>query len=328
MRLAIADVQALDTTRIGALLHPGDAEALVLCAPLVSESVALGAFQRVKSAVDQRALEGSGTTLVRRATGGPAIRIGRGRVYLALHLRSPDALGGVADPARALNRHVRPLLRALTSLGSVSAISGGRDLVLMGSDPVAWVGIGHERRTQRTVLEAVIDVSAGFAVEDSVDLAAGAIAPRWQGKPVRTLEDVLGRKVEPAEVVEAILRELAAVAEGSARRVELPALPRSRVDAEQLPFTAMIEESVGLIGAVVERDRVALGGDLYASTDALEELGARLFSFGPNVDDATLGATIDGMLKGALLLGVQKHDSIMKVVRAAWEATKTSARGA
>lgn len=328
MKLAIADVRALDTTRIGAMLHPGDADALVVCAPLVSESIALGAFQRARSTVDQRALEGSGTTLVRRATGGPAIRIGRGRVYLALHLRACDALGGVADPARALNRHVRPLLRALTSLGNVAATSGGRDLVLMGADPVAWVGIGHERRTGRAVLEAIVNVSSSFALEDSLDLAAGAIAPRWLGKPVRTLDDVLGRKVDPAEVVEAILRELVAVAEGSAKRIDLPALPRSRVDAEQAPFTAMIEEAAGLIGAVVERDRLAIGGDLYASNDALEVLGDKLFTFGEHVDDATLGATLDHAFDDGLLLGVQSMVSFKKLVRAAWAATKADARGA
>lgn len=327
-RLAIADVRAIDATRTGAILHPGDAEALVVCAPMVSEAIALGAFQRARSTVDLRALEGSGTSLVRRAVGGPAVRVGKGRVYLAMHLRSCDALGGVADPARALNRHVRPLLRALTSLGDLAATSGGRDIVLMGGEPVAWVGIGHERRTGRTVLEAVINVSSSFVIEENIDLAAGAIAPRWLGKPVRTLDERLGRKVDPAEVVEAVLRELAAVAEGSATRVELPALPRSRVDAEQTPFTAMVEEAVGLLGAVVERDRMAIGGDLYASSDALEELGQKLFALGPDVDDTTLGSTIDAAFGDrTLLLGVQSLPSFPKLVRAAWSATKADARG-
>jgi len=327
-RLAIADVRALDATRIGAWLHPGDAEALVVCAPMVGEAFALGAFQRARSTLDLRALEGSGTSLVRRATGGPAVRVGRGRVFVSLHLRSPDALGGVADPARALNRHVRPLLRALTSLGNVAATSGGRDVIVMGGSPVSWVGIGHERRTRRAVLEAVVNVSSSFAVEDALDLAAGAIAPRWLGKPVRTLEECLGRKVDPGEVVEAILRELVAAAEGSATRVELPSLPRSRVDAEQAPFTAMVEEAVGLLGAVVERDRLAIGGDLYASSDVVEELGAKLFALGPEVDDATLGAALDEAFgEGTLLLGVQSLPSFQKLVRAAWDATKADARG-
>ncbi|MBI2389846.1 MAG: hypothetical protein HYV09_09660 [Deltaproteobacteria bacterium] len=327
-RLVYADVRSLDATRVGAWLHPGDAEALVVCAPIVGEAIALGAFQRAKSTLDVRALEGSGTTLVRRASGGPAVRIGRGRVHVALHLRSPDALGGVSDPGRALNRHVRPLLRALTSLGDVTATSGGRDVILMGGEPVAWVGVAHERRTGRTVVEAIVNVSASFALDDALDLAHGAIAPRWLGKPVRTIDQVLGRSVEPALVVEAILRELAITAEGQIDRIELPALPRSRVDLDQAPFTAMVEEVVGLLGAVVERDRVALGGDLYASTDALEALGAELFALGPDVDDARLSAAVDAAFaEGTLLLGVQHRGSIGKVVRGAWQAQKSDARG-
>lgn len=327
-RLVYADVRSLDATRVGAWLHPGDAEALAVCAPIVGEAIALGAFERAKSTVDVRALEGSGTTLVRRASGGPAVRVGRGRVHLALHLRSPDALGGVADPGRALNRHVRPLLRALTSLGDVTATSGGRDIILMGGDPVAWVGVAHERRTGRAVIEAIVGVSAPFALDPAIDLAHGAIAPRWLGKPVRTVEQVLGRAIDPALVVEAILRELAIVAEGRIDRIELPPLPRSRVDLDQPPFTAMVEEVVGLLGAIVERDRVAVGGDLYASADALEALGTELFALGPDVDDPRLSAAIDAAFgEGALLLGVQHRASIAKVVRGAWAAQKHETRG-
>ena len=321
MKLAIADLRALDATRIGATLHPGDAEALVVCAPLVSESIALGAFQRLRSTLDVRALEGSGTTLVRRATGGPALRIGRGRVYMALHLRGCDALGGVIDPSRALNRHVRPLLRALTSLGDITATYGGRDVVLMGGEPVAWVGVGHERRTGRAVVEAVVNVSASFALDDALDLAAGAIAPRWLGKPVRTLDARLARKVEPGEVVEAILRELAKAAEGSAGRTELPALPRSRVDVDEPPFTAMVETSVGLLGALVERDRLALGGDLYASRDALDDLGRALFALGPDAPSAAIDEAVASHFDDrALLLGVEDRAVFAKLARAAWGA--------
>jgi hypothetical protein len=39
-----------------------------------------------------------------------------GDLFVALDLVRPDALGGVADPNRALNRHVRPALRALSSI--------------------------------------------------------------------------------------------------------------------------------------------------------------------------------------------------------------------
>jgi lipoate-protein ligase A len=326
-KLLVADLRAIDVTRLGAprLLHAlsPDAQALALVAPIVGEGIALGAFQRVRSTIDLQKLEGSGLSVVRRATGGPSLRVGRGQVFVALELREPSAMGGVVDPARALNRHVRPLLRALTSLGNIAATSGGRDLILARGVPIAWVGVGHERESGRTVLEAVIDVSRSFALDASLDLAHGAIAPRFNGATPTTLNDVLARTVEPSEVVEAIVRELAMVAGGSVERLTLPALPTTRANPDEAPFTAMIEEAIGLLGALVERDRVVIGGDLMASADVLADLGRDAVGSG----DDELGAAIDAALgpgSGALLLGVRSLDSLRKVVRAAIEAHKNA----
>lgn len=323
-KLLVADARAIDVTRLGApyVLHslPAATEAVALVAPIVGEGIALGAFQRARSTLDLPRLEGSGLSVVRRATGGPALRVGRGQVFVALELRAPHALGGVADPARALNRHVRPLLRALTSLGDIAATSGGRDLILARGVPIAWVGVGHERKTGRTTLEAVIDVSRTFALDPALDLAHGSIAPRFNGATPSTLAETHGRSIEPDVVVEAILRELAAVAGGDADKIALPSLPPTRVNPDEAAFTAMIEEAIGLLGAVVERETVTIGGDLMASSDVLRELGDRAFRC---ADDDTLGTAIDEALgpeSGALLLGVRALESIRKVVRAAKNA--------
>jgi len=321
-RLLVGDTRAVDVTRLGAprLLHSTKAEALALVAPIVGEGIALGAFQRVRSTLDLARLEGSGMSVVRRATGGPALRVGRGHVFVALELRGPDALGGVADPGRALNRHVRPILRALTSLGDVAATSGGRDLILARGVPIAWVGVGHERATRRTTLEAIINVTRSFALDPALDLAHGAIAPRFNGATPTTLEETLGRKVDPAEVVEAILQELTAAAGGDAAKLALPSLPTTRVNPDELPFTAMVEEAIGLLGALVERNAVVVGGDLMASSDALAELGQRALS----LDHDGLGAAIDATLgaeSGALLLGVRSLESIRKVIEGAKNAS-------
>jgi hypothetical protein len=336
-RLLVHDLRSIDATRFGAPLRasPLDVksgpEAAVLVAPIVGEAYALGAFQRVRSAIDMTRLEGSGCSLVRRVTGGPAIRIGRGQVYLALDLRTPAALGGVADPARALNRHVRPLLRALTGLGDVPATSGGRDVVLMRGEPVAWVSVRHLRASGRTALEAVVAVTKSFEVPAEVDLAHGAIAPRWAGRHPTTVSAALGRTVTAEEVVEAILSAYVATADTAAQKFEPPALPASRVDPDETPFVAMVEEAVGLVGGVVERDRLVIGGDLIASEDVLRVVGDRLHELGPEVDDAQLGAVFDAALgpsSGSLLLGVRELSSFTKLVRATWAATKNTARGA
>ncbi len=308
-RLLVAEPRAIDVRRLGLPLGAGRVEAAAYVAPIVGEGILLGRFQRVRSTLDLPRLEGSGLSLVRRQSGGPALRVGRGQVYVSLELASPASLGGVADPARALNRHVRPLLRALTSLSDITATSGGRDVILARGEPIARVFVHHHRGTGVTGLEAVIHVSRASDLDPAVDLAHGAV----ERAPSRTLSEVLGREVETAAVVEAIVAELAALAGGDVGSFA-PAMLSSRVDSEEPAFTAMIVESIGLVGAVVERDRVAIGGDLMASHDAIEELGRALHGV---TDAEEIGALIDRHLGGAMLLGVKSLESIRKVVLAA-----------
>jgi hypothetical protein len=308
-RLLVAEPKAIDVRRLGAPLAGGKVEAAVYVAPIVGEGILLGRFQRVRSTVDVRALEGSGLTLVRRKSGGPALRVGRGQIYVSLELQSPAALGGVNDPGRSLNRHVRPLLRALTLAASVTATSGGRDVILLRGEPVARVFVHHHRATGATGLEAIINVSRTSDLDPAVDLAYGAV----DRAPSKTMNYVVGRELAPAAIVEAIVRELAAAAGGDVAPFD-PAGITTRVDPEEPPFTAMIAESIGLIGAVVERDRVAIGGDLMASDDAVDALSLALSGV---IDGGEIGAIIDRAFDGALFLGVKSLESIRKVVLAA-----------
>ncbi|MGZ5969959.1 MAG: lipoyl protein ligase domain-containing protein, partial [Polyangiales bacterium] len=285
--LAVADLRSIDATRIGsARFLPPSAEAALVVAPIVGEAIALGAFQRVRSTIDMKLLEGSGISLVRRRAGGPALRVGRGQVYVSLELRAPESLGGVRDPERALNRHVRPFLRALTSLGEITATSGGRDVILARNEPVGWIGVAHERATRRTAIEAVIAVRKGFAVDPAMDLASGAV----DRKPPRTLEEIHGKAIADGDVVDAILRELGAMA-GSVERFESPRLAASRVNPDEPAFTAMVVESIGLIGAVIEGRSLTIGGDLMASEDSLRKLGSLLFEL-EDTSDAAVDAAI------------------------------------
>jgi len=251
---------------------------------------------------------------VRRATGGPALRVGRGQVHVTLALTHPAALGGVADPNRALNRHVRPLLRALDALGSQPTTFGGRDIVLMGAAPIAWVGLGHVRSTSTTTIEAIVALSRPFGLPAELDLAHGAIAPRFLGRTPSTLEAVLGQPIDPDAVVGAIVAAYALQAEDSVATEPPASLPMTRVDADEPAFTAMVEEAIGLLGA--RRNAaglVELGGDLFASADALASLGAALSQ--PSDDDA-MRATIDATLDGALLLGVRDVGAFARLARA------------
>lgn len=291
--MRLADARAIDVRRIGIPLPRGSA----YVAPIVGEGIALGRFQRVRSTLDLPRLEGSGLSLVRRRTGGAALRVGRGQVYVAIDYETANV-----EPSRFLNRYVRPLLRALTSLSNIAVTSGGREVMLARGEPIGWVGVHHEKATGASGLEAVVNVSRTFELDPTVDLAHGAIEPRF--KRSRTLHEMLDRPVTVEEVVEAIAREL----EISGTFEALA--PIARVDSDEPAFTAMVEESIGLIGAVKERDRIFIGGDLMASHDVLEALGRSALV----TND--LPRTIDEHFEGAMILGVKSLESIRRVIEA------------
>jgi lipoate-protein ligase A len=291
--MQLADARAIDVRRIGMPLPPDSA----YVAPIVGEGIALGRFQRARSTLELQQLEGSGLSLVRRKTGGGALRLGRGQVYVAFELAS----AGI-DPSRILNRNVRPLLRALTSLSHIAVTSGGREVMLARGEPIGWVGVHHERESGATGLEAVVNVTRTFELDAAVDLSRTAIEPRF--KTPRTLEEMLDRRVTEEEVVAAIVRELGADEWFTADA------PISRVDMDEAPFTAMIEESIGLIGTIKEPDRIVIGGDLMASHDAIEALGRAVL----HAED--VGTTINQQLDGAMVLGVRSLESLRKVIEA------------
>jgi len=229
-------------------------------------------------------------------------------------------LGGVDDPNRALNRHVRPLLHALQTLGA-PATSGGRDIVLVRAEPIAWMGVRHSRQSSAIGVEAIVAIGSDFAIPSELDLAHGAIAPRFLGKTPTTLRDL-----DAARVLESIVQTYGALADQDVATLDSYASTPLDPRLDERPFDAMVEEAIGLIGARIDEDRVTIGGDLMASYDALDELGRSLHRLGPECEDTALFSCIDQHLapsSGAMLVGVRSLTSIAKVVRAAWTKTKT-----
>jgi lipoate-protein ligase A len=320
-RIATGPLSARDVASIHAfpLSRPRlGAEAELLVGPLRGRAIALGRFQRAQSAIDVAPARSRREVVVRRNVGGPALRVGEGQLLVQLFLASPDALGGVADPMRALNRHVRPLLAALNTLG-VAAMYGGRDVILSHGAPIAWIGAAHRVSDRATYLEAIVSVRASFALEAELDLAAGAIAPRHLGRAPRTLEDVLGREVDAESLARRIVDAFVAQADGDCVALDEAASPAatSPLDLDEPPFAAMVEEAIGLIGARYEpeQERVAIGGDLGASEDALVALERALFAAGRDATEEQLGAIVDAQLgpaSGALVFGVKSLRSIAK----------------
>lgn len=322
-RLAIVRPSSIDAQAIGSALEDGlrvragASDGAILIAPVAGEAFVLGAFQRAASTLDLERPEIQAATLARRATGGVALHVRAGQIFVALDLASASTLGGNGDPARAINRHVRPLLTALGALG-VPATYGGRDFVLAGGAPIAWMGVTHDRVLGSVALEMLIAIDAPFGVDPSLDLAYGAIAPRWLGKTPGTLSAHARRRVARAAVIDAIVAAWTALAQGDTSEgsaTSFAPLPASR---DQRPFDALVEEGMGLIGAGVEPDSVSIGGELMASRGALEALGKTLH--GLALEGSAIDSAIDAALgpaSGNMLFGVKSLASIAKVVRAA-----------
>jgi hypothetical protein len=266
-------------------------------------TVLLGAFQRAAGLG-----VASGTPLARRGSGGPEVRIGPGTVHVALALENPGSLT-VCDETRIVNRHVRPLLRALTRAGGTGAAAHffGRDWISVSHQPIAWVGFAHDSATRRTLFEAFVAVRTPFAL---------AGRGSFRGALPGTLESVAGATVNEARLVQAIAdayaHDVAAVALEALDVV--PPLDDDVISDPQ--WVAVVDEVIGPLGAGPDaRGVFRVGGDLLVSRDALARLETRAASAAEDdlgrIVEETLGAP------GVALDGVRSLTRVRDVIAAA-----------
>ncbi len=242
------------------------------------DAVLLGAFQR--------ACDGPPGAMA-RGTGGAAVRVGPGTLHVMLALARLDC-----DESKLLNRHVRPLLRAL------GARYFGRDWIDLGGHPVASVGFAHERATGRTVVEAFVAVRTPFAV---------AARASYLGKEPATLESLRG-PIDDAALGAKILAAYGAP-EIAAARAPAPA-------PTQAPWSARVDEAIGPVCAGRdETGRMRVGGEFMASFDAVLDLEDRL-ARGEAIRDA-----VDAALTAphTALFGVRTLESFARALEAAFE---------
>jgi hypothetical protein len=284
------------------LAHPGE----LWMAVARDDGVVLGAFQRE-----------SGTAPTgprwRRGSGGPEVRVGPDTLHIALALANPGALTP-CDEKRIVNRAVRPLLRALTRVGAMAHFFG-RDWVSVLHRPAAWVGFAHDATTRRTLFEAFVALRTPFHV---------APRPSFLGKSPGTIEQIVGKAIEPERLIEAIVE--AYVAAWSVEPVDLspPEPPTAESElANDLasaggpsvdpPWAATVDEAIGTLGAGPDaRGVFRIGGDLLVSRDALARLEAR----SPHVSDQALGVLVNETLgaPGVALDGVRSLESVRDVI--------------
>lgn len=279
---------------------------LLIGAP-VERAVVLGAYQRASDGP-------LGALRVRRASGGGAVRVGPGSLWLALSLGRADALVAGSTPDKLLNRYVRPLLRALGRTTGAPASYFGRDWIsALGPDgarhPIAIVGFAHDGATGRCLFEALV------AVSEPLVAAGDPVRASFRGQATTTLEALAGRPIALDALVSAIASAYGRPVDAIDRTGLLP----DHGISEDPPWAAIREEAIGAIGAGPDREgRFRIGGELMVSIDALARLEDRIEALrvaGAITIDA-VSAAVDEELTGtrAVLFGVRSLASIRDVI--------------
>ncbi|HEY1957684.1 MAG TPA: hypothetical protein VGH28_18820 [Polyangiaceae bacterium] len=235
------------------------------------DAVLLGAFQR--------ACDGPPGAIVRGTPGG-AVRIGPGTLHVMLALTRLDC-----DETKILNRHVRPLLRA------IGGRYFGRDWVDLGGHPVAHVGFAHSRATGRTVVEAFVSMRTPLD---------GARAT-YLGKSPTTLD--------PADDEKLVAKIIAAY--GVPLFEPAPVAPSP---ADETPWVASIDEAIGPIRAGRDASGcMRVGGEFMASFDAIADLEDRL----SRAEDVRPAVDAAFTAPHTALFGVRSLESFARAIEAA-----------
>ncbi len=281
-------------------------EASLLIGSPTDDAFVLGSFQRL-SEIGAR----GESPVVRRGSGGGVACVGQGSIWVQLALTRPDALVAGCTADKLLNRYVRPLLRAITKVASTPASYFGRDWISAAHRPVALVAFAHEARTNASFFEAIVAVSTPFATEDR---------PTFVGKVPATLEDLTGRSLDRARIVDAIADAYRGIATSVVESDPTPVSPQdlaNAIVADEPAWTATREEAIGLVAAGHDASgTLRIGGELMASNDAIARLEELVSSLPENASETDVGRAVDDALTtgNAITFGVRSLTSIRDVL--------------
>jgi lipoate-protein ligase A len=316
--------------RIGAgLLKQASADPTLaptlVVAEFESEAIALGRFQRLESALEISRVEG--IELLRRNSGGRAIRIGPGALGLLLSVPDPTAfLGAPVPPDKVINRFVRGLLAGLTRCGAPGgAHYFGRDFVSVQSKQVAVVG--QDGSSRAALFEAFVALEQTLALPAGFNGYPAHADPRAQGPEHVSLQVLRGKPVSFEAVAAAIVDGYASHHRCELSPIDSAEMPESALDAaveDEAGFSdsGVAEIPIGFLEALVQAqaDKVQqarIRGDFIAPAFAIRELEKSLCDCPLSFSE--LGKRVDAAfhLPGACVIGVQELRIFAEAVLAA-----------
>ncbi len=248
-------------------------------------AVLLGRFQRLGDARDFH----PDAARLRRASGGTHLFVAEGSVHVLLALASPDALVA-CTPASLVNRHVRPVLRAIGGAyfgrDWIAGARSGEGGSAGGRVPIAFAGFAHVASSGRAALEVVLPSSSGWC--EASRASHRGLTPAHLDDPARHVDPIVAAFEAAFGAGERISRDGADLGD------EAP-------PADPTPWSASLDEAMGPVRAGRDaRGALQLGGELFASADRLEALGAAV-----DADPDAAGALVDAAFTdGGVIVGV------------------------
>lgn len=222
---------------------------------------------------------------------------------MLLSLASADALVP-CTPASLVNRHVRPVLRALGgAFFGRDWIAGPREL---SRRPIAFAGFAHHAESGRAALEVIVPGADDWC-EPSRASHRG-LAPAHLTDPVRF-----------AEAIVRAFETTFGSALGAARDDPADAAP----PADTAPWGASLDEAMGPLRAGRDAGgELRFGGEIFASADRVDALGPAIdaaITAAPADPSASVGALVDAAFTegGGVIVGVSDLANVRAVLLAA-----------
>jgi hypothetical protein len=201
-------------------------------------AVVLGASQRAGRVVDLAACAAAGVAVLRRATTGTAVYLGRRGVVWTLALPHFAALAPDATARTLLNRNVRGFLKGFTRAGALAHYFG-REWISVRGRPAAVLGVDAAPDGA-----ALLEVWAGHDAPPGLPPALATederSVDRWLGKQPAALAEVLPPGASLEELSRAVIdgvaqRAPAPIEEAAAPALDVSGYPPIRDPLDPLP---------------------------------------------------------------------------------------------
>lgn len=311
------------------------------------EALVLGRFQRARSALRLDRVSDRGLSVLRRMTGGTAVRFAQGCVHVSLAL--PDRNDPIAcEPRQFLQRYGAGLVRAL-SARSAKARYHGKDLLSIEDRPVGMVSF-ELHPDGPALLEAILGVETSWRPPEEL-----------VGYPHRTKGEAGGETTQLDQELDSVEGLSEVIGESFGDLLGLPVEPyalnpleaerirslehRVAVAAQEAPPRALylrrydskpVEEAIGFVEASVRLTQgrflrqAWIHGDFMADSGAVAALQERLKMV--PVKRRPVALVIDDVLGAPdhVIMGVRRLGSILEAIldaaKRASEAAQTGDR--